>query len=248
MRMLVPPLVAALVQALGPTLRVTLSGIAPLAPLWHSQCPLIYVVWHGRTLMAPWLAARLRAGDGARAPRVLVSLSRNGGLMASFAGRFGLDVVRGSSAGGARPAVRALAAALARGEDIAVAPDGPRGPREVFKPGAIALAALTGARIVPVAVAAHPALRLPSWDEFLIPFPFARCAAVFGEAIGVPRGADRRRMCREMERILTEVTATADRMVSPPLGGQGDYDRRRRSRPSRWSRPSSAGSRPASRR
>lgn len=214
MRTLAPPLVAALVRVLGPTLRVTLSGVAPLVPLWHSKCPIIYVVWHGRILMAPWLHARLRASHGARAPRVLVSLSRNGGLMARFAGRFGLDVVRGSSSGGARAAVRALAAALDRGEDIAVVPDGPRGPREVFKPGAITLAALTGARIVPVAVAAHPARRLPSWDEFLIPLPFARCAAVFGEAVGVPHGADRTQMCREMERMLTAVTTTADRMVT----------------------------------
>jgi lysophospholipid acyltransferase (LPLAT)-like uncharacterized protein len=213
MWMLVPPLVGALVQVLGATQRVTLSGVAPLVPLWHSKRPLIYVVWHGRTLMAPWVNARLRASHGARAPRVLVSLSRNGGLMARFAGRFGLDVVRGSSAGGAPAAVRALAAALDRGEDIAVVPDGPRGPHEVFKPGAIALAALTGARIVPVALAAHPARRLPSWDEFLIPLPFARCAAVFGEAVGVPRDADRTEMCREMGRILTAVTTTADRMV-----------------------------------
>jgi lysophospholipid acyltransferase (LPLAT)-like uncharacterized protein len=213
MRTLAPPLVAGLVRVLGPTLRVTLSGVASLVPLWHSKRPLIYVMWHGRILMAPWLNERLRASHGARAPRVLVSLSRNGGLMARFAGRFGLDVVRGSSSGGAQAAVRALAAALDRGEDIAVFPDGPRGPREVFKPGAIALAALTGARIVPVAVAAHPASRLPSWDEFLIPFPFARCAAVFGEAVGVPRDADRTWMCREMERIMTAVTTTADRMV-----------------------------------
>jgi lysophospholipid acyltransferase (LPLAT)-like uncharacterized protein len=200
---------------LGPTLRVTLSGVASLVPLWHSQRPLIYVMWHGRILMAPWLNVRLRASHGARPPRVLVSLSRNGGLMARFAGRFGLDVVRGSSSGGARAAVRALAAALDRGEDIALMPDGPRGPREVFKPGAIALAAFTGAPIVPVAVAAHPARRLPSWDEFLIPLPFARCAAVFGEAVGVPRDVDRTWMCREMERILTAVTTTADRMVRP---------------------------------
>jgi lysophospholipid acyltransferase (LPLAT)-like uncharacterized protein len=94
-----------------------------------------------------------------------------------------------------------------------VFPDGPRGPREVFKPGAVALAGLTGACIVPVGVAAHPACRLPSWDEFLIPLPFARCAAVFGEPVAVPRDADRTWMCREMERILTAVTTTADRMV-----------------------------------
>ena len=214
MRTLVPLLVAALVQRLGATLRVTLSGVAPLVPLWHSRQPLIYVMWHGRTLMGPWLNAQLRASHGARAPRVLVSLSPNGGLMARFVTRFGLEVVRGSSAGGAEAAVRALAAALARGEDVALVPDGPRGPREVFKPGAIALAALTGARVVPVAVAAHPARRLPSWDEFLIPLPFARCTAVFGEAVDVTRDADRTRMCREMERLLTGVTTTADRIAA----------------------------------
>lgn len=214
MRTLAPPLAAALVRVLGLTLRVTLSGVTPLVPLWHSKHPLIYVVWHGRTLMVPWLNARLRASHGAPASRMLVSLSRNGDLMARFAGRFGLDVVRGSSARGAAAAVRALAAALDRGEDVAVVPDGPRGPREVFKPGAIALAAITGARIVPVAVAARPACRLPSWDEFLIPLPFARCAVVFGEPVGVPRDADRTRACREMERILTAVTTIADRMVT----------------------------------
>ena len=101
MRTLAPPLVAGLVRVLGPTLRVTLSGVASLVPLWYSKRPLIYVMWHGRILMAPWLNERLRASHGARAPRMLVSLSRNGGLMARLAGRFGLDVVRGSSSGSA---------------------------------------------------------------------------------------------------------------------------------------------------
>jgi lysophospholipid acyltransferase (LPLAT)-like uncharacterized protein len=59
------------------------------------------------------------------------------------------------------------------------------------------------------------ARRLPSWDEFLIPLAFARCAAVFGEAVGVPRDVDRTWMRREMERFLTAVTTTADRMVRP---------------------------------
>jgi lysophospholipid acyltransferase (LPLAT)-like uncharacterized protein len=214
MRTLAPPLVAVLVRVLGLTLRVTLSGVSPLVPLWHSKRPLIYVVWHGRTLMVPWLNARLRASHGARAPRMLVSGSRNGQLMARYACRFGVDVVmRGSSSQGAAAAVLALAAALDGGDDVALVPDGPRGPHEAFKPGAIALAALTGARIVPVAVGAHPAGRLPSWDEFLIPLPFARCAAVFGEPVAVPRNADQARACWEMERILRAVTTTADRMA-----------------------------------
>jgi lysophospholipid acyltransferase (LPLAT)-like uncharacterized protein len=214
MRNLAPPLVAALVNGLGRTLRMTLIGVTPLVPLWQSKRPLIYVVWHGRMLMVPWLNAQLRATHRARAPRMLVSNSRNGELMGRFVSRFGLDVVmRGPSRLDAAVAVDMLVTALDRGDEIALAPDGPRGPHEAFKPGAIALAALTGASIVPVAIAAHPAGRLPSWDHFLIPLPFARCVVVFGEPIGVRRDADRARTRGEMERILSAVTATADRLV-----------------------------------
>jgi lysophospholipid acyltransferase (LPLAT)-like uncharacterized protein len=209
-----PPLAAGLVRVLGATLRLTLDGVAPLVPLWHARRPLIYVVWHGRILMMPWLNARLRASHGARAPRVLVSLSRDGELMTRFVRRFGLDVVRGSSSRGAGTAVRALAATLSAGDDVAIVPDGPRGPREAFQPGAVALAALTGTPIVPLAVAAHPARQLATWDRFLVPLPFARCAAVFGEAMAVARDDDRARARDAMQRALTVVTATADRMVT----------------------------------
>jgi lysophospholipid acyltransferase (LPLAT)-like uncharacterized protein len=214
MQTVAPPLAAVLVRGLGATLRLSLDGIAPLVPLWRAGRPLIYVVWHGRILMMPWLNARLRVSHGARAPRVLVSFSRDGELMTRFVRRFGLDVVRGSSSRGGGTAVRALAATLAAGEDVAIVPDGPRGPREAFQPGAVALAALTGSPIVPLAVAAHPARRLATWDRFLVPLPFARCAAVFGEVVAVGRDDDRERARAAMQRALTVVTATADRMVT----------------------------------
>ncbi len=70
-------------------------------------------------------------------------------------------------------------------------PDGPRGPREVLKPGVIVLARLSGAPIVPIAVGASREWRLRSWDEFRIPRPFARCVVRFGEPIRVARAAGR---------------------------------------------------------
>jgi lysophospholipid acyltransferase (LPLAT)-like uncharacterized protein len=84
-----------------------------------------------------------------------------------------------------------LTRALRSGHEVVVVPDGPRGPREVLKPGVIALARLSGAPIVPVAVGASREWRLRSWDEFRIPRPFARCVVRFGEPIHVSRAADR---------------------------------------------------------
>jgi lysophospholipid acyltransferase (LPLAT)-like uncharacterized protein len=134
-------------------------------------------------------------------------------MVALWVTRFGLSVVRGSSSRGGTEALRSLAASVRAGEDVAVVPDGPRGPRERLQTGLIVLAAATGAPIVPLAFAARPARRLASWDRFLIPMPFARAAVVFGAAATVPRGADREAARADVERALCEVTAAADRMV-----------------------------------
>ena len=209
----VPPIAAAAVRVLGATLRVRASGIEPLLPMWRSGQPLIYAVWHGRILMVPWMSARLRRTRGARQVRVLASRSRDGELVARYVRRFGLGVVRGSSSRGGAAALRALARALRAGEDVAVVPDGPRGPRCRVQPGVVMLAATTGAPIVPMAFAARPARRLGSWDELLIPAPFARCAVAFGAAATVARDADREQARDRVERALNEITAAADRMV-----------------------------------
>ena len=68
---------------------------------------------------------------------------------------------------------------------MAIAADGPRGPRHRSKPGAVAAAANTGAPIIPVAVAAHPAWTLRSWDGFLMPAPWARVRVAYGSAYSV---------------------------------------------------------------
>jgi len=210
---LVPPLAAAAVRALGITLRITDQGAEALEPLWAERRPLIYAVWHGRILMVPWLNVRLRRTRGARLARVLASRSRDGELVARWVQRFGLSVVRGSSSRGGAQALRALAAAVRAGEDVAVVPDGPRGPAERVQPGVVVLAALTGAPVVPFGFSARPARRLHSWDRFMVPLPFARAAVVFGAAAVVSREADRETARIDLERTLQEVTERADRLV-----------------------------------
>jgi lysophospholipid acyltransferase (LPLAT)-like uncharacterized protein len=210
---LAPPMAAVAVRALGATLRLTEEGVEALAPRWAAGQPLIYAVWHGRILMIPWLTARMRRTRGARAVRVLASRSRDGEMVARWVARFGLSAVRGSSSRGGAEALRALAASVRAGEDVAVVPDGPRGPRECLQAGLVVLAAVTGAPIVPLGFAARPARRLGSWDRFLVPMPFARAAVVFGPVAMVPRGGDRETARADVERALRAVTATADRLV-----------------------------------
>jgi len=121
--------------------------------------------------------------------------------------------VGGSLSRSGAQALRALAAAVRAGEDVAVVPDGPRGPAERVQPGVVVLAALTGAPVVPFGFSARPAPRLHSWDRFMVPLPFARAAVVFGAAAVVSREADRETARIDLERTLQEVTERADRLV-----------------------------------
>ena len=212
--MLAPPLASAVVRLLGASLRLSVTVAASVAARWRAEEPVIYAVWHGRILMLPWLNARLRRTHGARRVTVLASRSRDGDLMARYARRFDLDVVRGSSSEGGAAAARALVSTLGQGRDVAVVPDGPRGPCCRVRPGVVVLAALTGVPVVPVAVGARPARRLRSWDAFLVPAPFARCAAVFGAPIAVTRDGDRTCAARAVEQGLRAVTAAADRLAA----------------------------------
>jgi lysophospholipid acyltransferase (LPLAT)-like uncharacterized protein len=211
---LVPPLAAGLVRVVGATLRLRAEGVDALAPSWTAARPLIYCVWHGRILMVPWLNARLRRSHGARAVSVLASRSRDGSLMGDYVRRFGLDVIRGSSSRGGAEALRALKTAVDAGRDVALAPDGPRGPRGQLGSGVVALAALTGAPVVPLGFAASPAWQLSSWDAFQIPVPFARAALVFGAMMSIDRDGDREQARKEIQRSLDEATAAADRLVN----------------------------------
>ena len=209
-----PVLAAGAVRLLGLTLRLSIVGLEALVPIWREPRPVIYALWHGRLLMVPWMSARLAPTRGARAIRVLASRSRDGELIARCARRFGLAPVRGSSSRGGASAMRALVNALGTGEDIVVGPDGPRGPRERVQAGLPALAALTGAPVVPIAFAARPARTLATWDAFQIPAPFARCAFVFGDLVHVKASDDRDDARTRLERALTATTAAADRAVA----------------------------------
>jgi lysophospholipid acyltransferase (LPLAT)-like uncharacterized protein len=202
---LAPRLASWALPLLGRTLRVRREE-ACVAALWASGTPVIYVVWHARLLMLPYLYRD-------RGLRVLISRSRDGEMIARLVRRFGFVVVRGSSSRGGAEGLRALARALREGHSVIVVPDGPRGPSETVKPGVVALARLTGAPVVPVALGASSEWRARSWDGFRVPKPFARCVVRFGDPVRVGRPVGRRTdesPRKEIEAALRQVTWRAD--------------------------------------
>jgi len=121
---------------------------------------------------------------------VLTSRSRDGELISRALGSLGIETSRGSSSRGGAMGLRDLVRRARSGSDLAVTPDGPRGPLRKVQPGTVLAAAVCDLPVVPVALAARPAAEWPSWDRLVVPLPFGRVEVVFGAPLRVPRDAD----------------------------------------------------------
>ena len=135
----------------------------------------------------------------------MVSRSRDGQFLADFLGGFGFRAIRGSTTtGGTETFIQAVRIAR-QGYDVAIAPDGPRGPRYQAHPGIIKLAQMTSLPIVPVSYQANIRRELHSWDKFIVPAPFARIAFEVAPAITVPRRATRQELDRAKQRLQNQL-------------------------------------------
>jgi lysophospholipid acyltransferase (LPLAT)-like uncharacterized protein len=148
----------------------------------------------------------------------LISPSVDGELGAMLVRRFGAAVIRGSSTHTGARALRDYYQALVKdGISPVITPDGPKGPRFKFKPGAILLAQMSGRPILPMAYAASRAW-LVKWDKFVIPMPWARVAIALGPPRYVPRsndGAALEVLQGEMERELKRLYSVARAALAP---------------------------------
>lgn len=214
--------------------RIAVPLMLALVRLWWRTCPVVAVrgaqhldaalakapslipcFWHQHLLFCAreLLAARergLRVG-------FLVSPSVDGELASMLVERVGARAIRGSSTHTGARALRDYYDALVK-ESISpvITPDGPRGPRFVFKPGAALLAQMSGRPMLPMSYAASRAWFV-QWDRFVVPRPFARIAIAIGEPLWVPRTlspaaleAVQQQMTQRLKELFLEARAALD--------------------------------------
>ncbi|MFC0408694.1 lysophospholipid acyltransferase family protein [Roseomonas elaeocarpi] len=148
---------------------------------WHECLPLMPLAWSEFWRSVEDATPRKRG-------MVLVSRSRDGGMIGALLSRFGLEPVAGSSSAGGTAATRDMLQAMREGAVVVIVPDGPRGPRRRISQGSARIAMMAGVPVVPCGAYAKPCRRLGSWDRMVIPFPFARCVAVVGAPVHVSGG------------------------------------------------------------
>ncbi len=164
---------------LGHLTRLRFHGREHFEKLRERGQPFIYAIWHGKILIPIFVHRNENVC-------CMVSEHFDGEMIAQTLHRLGLITVRGSSTRGGTRAMIAMIRLLKDGGTGAIMPDGPNGPRHVFKPGLLAIAQRARAYILPFTFSSTRVWMLKSWDRFTIPQPFSETVAYYGEPIAVP--------------------------------------------------------------
>jgi lysophospholipid acyltransferase (LPLAT)-like uncharacterized protein len=202
-------LISLCIRVVSITLRyrwVDRSGYFTLPP----PGPAIYCTWHNRLALSMTCYYEfIKKRNATQGLVAMVSASKDGGFLSAILKRFKVQPVRGSSSRRGPQALLELTTWAERGYDLAITPDGPRGPRYEVQEGITSLAQVTGFVIIPCSWNLGWKLQMKSWDGFQIPLPFSRCEMIFEKPIRIPReasDAERETLRRRLESTLREMS------------------------------------------
>lgn len=168
--------------------------------------PAIFLFWHEYIPFPFYLRGNCNVA-------MLLSRHQDAEWLSQAARHMGFRTVRGSTNRGGVAAMREVLREC-RTMNLAITPDGPRGPRRRLAPGAVYLASKLEIPIVPLGFGYDRPWRVRgTWDQFAIPRPFSRARTVVGAAIRVPLGIDRQGLeiaRQEVESSLNAVTEEAE--------------------------------------
>ncbi len=211
-------LLAAYLELALKTMRWDWQGRELAEAIWASGGPVIVCFWHSRIALSPacWPLER------AQTPRALISLSADGEFIARAMTRLGFPAIRGSARNPEKPtrtkggtqALRDMLRWLKGHRGVAITPDGPRGPAESMGDGPPVLARLSRAPVLLVGLACRPCLRLPSWDQAVLPLPFGRGAVVWDGPFKAAAPDDLERLKQDWATRLTGVTRRAEAVLA----------------------------------
>jgi len=200
-----------LIYLLGMTLKIETVGKENLDSIRKEKGSVIYAFWHGRMLIFTYSHRKKKI-------HVLISQHRDGEFIARIIERLGFVTVRGSTTRGGSKAIFEICEKITSGLDVAITPDGPKGPGFSVHPGIIYIAQRSGMPIIPITNSAKHRWSLSTWDRFLIPQPFSKTVILLGKPMYVPVASTSEELEEkriELEKQLLELTWKTDDYFSP---------------------------------
>jgi lysophospholipid acyltransferase (LPLAT)-like uncharacterized protein len=179
--------------------------VDPVHPQFEG--PAIYLFWHEYIPFLFYLRGHCNTA-------LLISQHQDAEWLSQAARHMGFQTVRGSTNRGGVAALREMFR-RSRRMNLAITPDGPRGPRRRLAPGSIYLASRLGLPLIVAGLGYQRPWRNPwSWDRFALPRPYSRARGLVSPRIQIPADLDRRGLecCRSaVEQLLNRLTSEAER-------------------------------------
>lgn len=216
---IISSLIYAYTQLVYKTTKWQIVNREKLITLWEKGETFILVGWHGRALM--YSAFR----DYRYPLNALVSLHKDGRIIAGVLEKYGLGTIGGSSNKNAKAAAMSLMSSLKDNTAICIIPDGPRGPRMHLTESPIYYAHKTGIPIIGITYSVKRCKIMENaWDKMMIPFPFNEGICHFSEPIYIPQDApesDLEKYRLQVENMLNQQSIEADTAmgITPVLPG-----------------------------
>jgi len=179
--------------------------------------PAIYLFWHE---YIPFLLT-LRGHCNVA---LLISRHQDAEWLAESARHLGFGTVRGSTNRSGTAALREICS-VGRARNLAITPDGPRGPRRTLAPGAVYLSSRLGIPLVAIGMGYQHPWRMPTWDRFAIPKPYSQARAVVGPRMTIPPDLERGELETwrlRVERHLNTMTGLAENWAGSGRRMQGE--------------------------
>ncbi len=176
------------------TLRITEVKNKELENLELENKNYVLAFWHG-TMLLPWYIKRNKNFH------TIISKSNDGEILTRVLKNWDYNVERGSSSKGGSEVLNILVEKAKSGSSISITPDGPRGPENEMKAGAVVIAKKANVPLVLLGVSSNKNKELNSWDRFQIPYPFAKVFAVYSEPIII----DENLSYQETDKIIKQV-------------------------------------------
>ena len=131
----------------------------------------VFIMWHGDLLSQPFNYKKIRPNKTVKG---MISQNKDGEILSRAFSLLGIEAIRGSSSKGAAKALISTIKEIKSGNDVAITPDGPRGPRYSVADGVVAIAQKSKSKIVILNSKPSNYWQFNSWDKFVLPKPFGK--------------------------------------------------------------------------
>lgn len=136
----------------------------------------------------------------------MVSQSKDGDILTNILKKWNFIIIRGSSSKGGKEALSEINSLVRSGKSAVITPDGPKGPPNEIKNGALIISNECDVPVIPLKIFYHKKkIFFKSWDKFELPLPFTKCDVHFGNKYYYKKYLDESGLKKHKESLSNEM-------------------------------------------